>query len=189
MYTFRQNLKRLISLGLALALVVLGVFAAFVASTTNPNNKIDSGTVAVGNDVSGAIYSEIDKKPGDVVSKCVKVTYTGSLGATVKAYVSSGAVTNGSLYNLKVERGTQTSGTRPDCGDFAPTATVKADGPMSSLATDYTGGYDIKGSSFAQNDNVILRFTITHNDDSTENAHTSVTGTGLHTWKFEARSS
>jgi predicted ribosomally synthesized peptide with SipW-like signal peptide len=181
-----KNRKRLLALALAVALVVAGVFAAFTATTTNPDNKIESGTVAVGSDVSGAIYSLTGQKPTDVVTKCVRVTYTGTLAATVKAYVSSG-ITNGTLFNLKIERGTQTTGTRPDCGDFTPTATVKADGQIGSTATDYTNGYDIKGSAFAQNDNVTLRFTITTNDDTTPNGHTSVTSTGLHTWTFEAR--
>jgi predicted ribosomally synthesized peptide with SipW-like signal peptide len=182
----RSTVKKLLALCLALGLVSFGVFAAFSATTTNSNNKIESGTVAVSSDVSGVIYSETGKKPGDVVEKCIRVTYTGTLPATVKAYVAAG-ITNGTLYNLKIERGTQTTGTRPDCGNFSATGTVKSDGAIGSTATTYGTGYDLKGSAFSQNDTEILRFTLTHNDDTTANAHTSVTGTGLHTWTFEAQ--
>jgi len=186
MSKMKQHAKRLLTLGLALGLLGSGVFAAFTATTANSGNQIQSGSVAVSSDVTGAIYDASGLKPGDTVTKCINVTHTGTLASTVKAYMSAG-VTSGTLYNLKIERGTQTTGTRPDCGDFSPTATVKADGPIGTTATTYATGYDIKGSAFAENDNVILRFTITHNDDTTANAHTSVTSTGSHTWTFEAQ--
>jgi hypothetical protein len=121
-----------------------------------------------------------------VDDRCVTVSYTGSLAATVKLYASA-AVTNGADYNLQIDRGTRVGGGANDCGTFTVTANVRADAAMTTLPTTYAGGYDIKGSAFAENDSVLLRYRITHNDDTVANDHITKTGTGLHDWTFEAR--
>jgi predicted ribosomally synthesized peptide with SipW-like signal peptide len=182
----RKNAKRLLTLGLALGLLAVGVFAAFTATTTSAGNSITSGSVKIEKDVAGAIYSITGGKPGQVDDRCVTVTYTGTLAATVKLYASA-AVTNGAKYNLQIDRGTRTGGGGTDCGTFTVTGNVRADAPMTTLPTTYAGGYDIKGGAFAQNDAVLLRFRITHNDDTTPNGNTTESGTGLHDWTFEAR--
>ncbi len=165
-------------------------YSAFVATTANAGNKIESGTVKI-DQHSGAttLYSMTNRKPGDSTSACVRVTYAGSLAAAVKLYVSSG-ITNGSLYNPKVERGSGLTapGSDMNCSGFTANSTAY-DAALGSFGTDYAGGVDGKASAaaWAQNDAVDYRFTITQNDDTTANAHTTVTASGSHTFTWEAR--
>ena len=185
--------KVLLTLGvvaIVAGLSVFGVFAAFTATTANTGNQITSGTVKI-DQHSGAttLYSLTNQKPGDATSACVRVNYTGSLAAAVKLYVSSG-ITNGSDYNLKVERGSGLTGPAADmnCSGFTASSTAY-DGALGSFGTTYAGGYDGKagGAAWAANDAVDYKFTITQNDDTTANAHTTAKSSGSHTFTWEAR--
>jgi len=121
------------------------------------------------------------------VISCLRVTYTGSLASAVKLYASS-AITNGTQFNLKVERGTQTTGAFPACGDFAATSTAY-DGALGSFPSTYAAGLDGRSAAaaWATSDIVAYRFTVTQNDDPTPNAHTSVQSSGAHDFTWEAR--
>ncbi len=186
----RKVLLTLGVVGIVAGLSAFGVFAAFTATTANTGNKIDSGTVKI-DQHSGAttLYNVTNQKPGDSKAACVRVTYSGSLGAAVKLYVSSG-ITNGTDYNLKVERGSgiTTPGADMNCTGF--TASSEAyNGALGSFGTTYATGTDGKalGAAWAQNDAVDYRFTITQNDDTTANNHTTVKSSGSHTFTWEAR--
>lgn len=187
----RKLLLTLAVLGTVGGLMSVGVFAAFTATTTNTDNKIDSGTVKVDQHTGATtLYSRTDQKPGDSYSACVRVTYSGSLAAAVRIYVSTG-ITNGTLYNLKVERGSGITvpGSDMNCTGFTVSSTAY-DGQLGSFPTSYAApGVDGKASAaaWATNDAVDYRFTITQNDDTTANAHTSVTSSGAHTFTWEAR--
>ena len=185
--------RTLVVVVVAAVVASFGVFAAFTATTTNPGNSLTAGTVVIsdndGTDV--AMYTagaDGDLAPGATVVRCIKVTYTGSLAAKVKLYVSSG-VTNGTKWNLKVERGTQTTGAFPTCGNFSATSTAY-DADLGAFGTDYTGGVDGKDAAgdWATNDYVAYRFTLTAKDDATANAHITPVSTGSHTFTWEARS-
>lgn len=194
----RQETRRVLGVvgGLATVAVLAagGVFAAFTATTTNPGNSLTAGSVAISDNdganvamyTSGAVG---DLAPGDpAVVRCIKVTYTGSLDSAVKLYGSSG-VTNGGSFDLTIERGTQTTGAFPGCGDFVAGSTAYS-GTLAGLGTDWTSGVDGKAAAAAwnQNDNVAYRFTLTARDDAVVNNHTSVQSTGSHTFTWEARS-
>jgi predicted ribosomally synthesized peptide with SipW-like signal peptide len=174
------------------ALVGLGTYSAFTATTTNSGNSISSGTVSI-NQHTGAttLYNVTNQKPGDSTTKCVRVTYGGSLTASaVKLYVSSG-ITNGTQYNLEIDRGsglTTLDGTM-SCAGFTQ-STVAYNGNLGSLGTSYATGVDGKnaGATWATNDSIDYRFIITQNDDTTPNAHTSALSSGSHTFTWEARS-
>ncbi len=186
--------KLLISLGV-LALtgtLVFGTFAAFTATTTNSGNSIDSGTVKIDDDsgATSALYVRTNQKPGDSYSACLRIKYNGSLGAAVKLYTSAG-ITNGSTYNLQVERGsglTTVDGTR-SCAGFT-SASSAYNGALGSFPTTYAAGVDGKAAAaaWALNDTVDYRFTISQNDDTTPNAHTTAQSSGAHSFTWEARS-
>jgi hypothetical protein len=187
------NRKLLVTLALVVGvggLAVFGTFAAFTATTSNSGNTISSGTVNI-NQHSGAttLYSLTNQKPGDSLARCVRVTYTGSLAASVKLYASAG-ITGGSNYNLQVERGSGLTAPAADmnCTGFSASSTPY-DGQLSSFASTYAGGYDGKasGTAWSTNDSVDYRFTISQNDDTTANAHTSTVTSGTHSFTWEAR--
>jgi hypothetical protein len=175
--------------GLVAAAAGFGVFSAYSATTSNTGNSFASGSVAVGDNDGGSakLYLDSNKKPGESATGCIQVSYTGTLGASVRLYTPS-TITNGSAFNLTVERGTQTTGAFPNCGDFSPTS-VAYDGALGSFPTGYATGIAGKaaGAAWAKDDSVAYRFTITVNDDTTPNAHTSTMSTGSHDFTWEAR--
>jgi predicted ribosomally synthesized peptide with SipW-like signal peptide len=174
------------------ALVGLGTYSAFTATTTNSGNSISSGTVQIAQHTGATtLYNVSNQKPGDTTTKCVRVTYSGSLTASaVKLYVSSG-ITNGTQYNLEVDRGsgmTTLDGT-DSCAGFSQSS-VAYNGNLGSLGSTYATGVDGKNAAatWATNDAVDYRFIITQNDDTTANAHTSALSSGSHTFTWEAHS-
>jgi hypothetical protein len=174
--------------GLVAGVAGLGALSGFSATTSNTGNSFASGTVEIGdNDANATLYTATNQKPGDAVVSCITVTYTGSLAAAVKLYVSAG-ITNGTEFNLKVERGTQTTGAYPLCGDFAMSS-IAYDGALGSFPTTYGTGRDGKdaAAAWATGNSISYRFTITQNDDTTPNAHILAKSSGAHTFTWEAR--
>jgi Camelysin metallo-endopeptidase len=174
------------------ALVGLGTYSAFTATTTNSGNNISSGSVKIDQHTGATtLYNVTNQKPGDATTKCLRVTYSGSLTASaVKLYASAG-ITNGTQYNLEVDRGsglTTLDGTM-SCAGFSQTS-VAYNGSLGSLGSTYGTGVDGKAAAatWATNDTVDYRFIITQNDDTTANAHTSVLTSGTHSFTWEARS-
>lgn len=97
--------------------------AAFSATTSTPANNWTAGTVAVSdNDSNAALWTLTGLKPGDTGTKCVRVTYTGSLTANVKMYVSALAATPGGKSGMApylALQVTEGAGDQTDCSDFA----------------------------------------------------------------------
>ena len=189
MTTIRKISLTVLIAGLVAGVAAFGAFSAFSATTSNTGNSFASGTVAIGDNDGGstALYASANNKPGVPVVSCIRVTYTGSLASDVKLYTPS-TITNGTQFNLKVERGTQSTGVFPACGDFAPTSTAY-DGALGAFPTTYAAGADGKAAAaaWATNDIVAYRFTITAVDDATPDAHTTVTSSGSHDFTWEAR--
>lgn len=186
----RKLLITLLVLGGIGGVAAIGTYSAFTATTSNSGNSFSAGTVVISQHTGATtLYTGADKKPTNSATGCVRVTYTGSLAASVKLYVSSG-VTNGSLFHLKIERGSglTTLDNTMSCTGFLASSTP-FDDDIGALGTDYAGGLDGKASAaaWAQNDSVDYRFTISLKDDSTANAHTTAKGTGSHTFTWEAR--
>jgi len=188
MSNLRKILFTLAVLGVAGALAGFGAYSAFTATTTNTGNTFATGTVAISQHAGyTTLYTGSNKSPSDSTVACVRVTYTGTLTSAVKLYVSS--VTNGSKFNLKVERGSGL--TSPDntmnCTGFTSSSTPFNAG-LDTFPTTYGAGIDGKAAAatWAQNDSVDYRFTISVVDDSTPNAHTSAFSTGAHTFTWEA---
>jgi predicted ribosomally synthesized peptide with SipW-like signal peptide len=87
----RVGMKLLITavvLGLVGVVGGLGTWSAFSDTTSNEANSFESGSVTIGDDDSGsAMFSLTGMKPGDpAVSRCLDVTYTGTLDAQVRMY-------------------------------------------------------------------------------------------------------
>lgn len=186
----RKFLLSLLVLGAIGTVTGLGVYSAFTATTSNAGNSYAAGTVVISQHAGATtLYTGTNKKPLDNVVACVRVSYTGSLDAAVKLYASSG-ITNGTVFNLKVERGSGLSSldNTMNCTGFTSSSTAY-DGAIGSFASTYAGGYDGKagGGAWLTNDSVDYRFTISVNDDTTPNAHSSATSTGSHSFTWEAR--
>ena len=119
MKTSTKVLLTALCVGALGSLAAMGVFGAFSSTTTNAGNTITAGTVAIAdNDAGAAMYSLTAAKPGESVSKCIKVTYTGSLDADVHIYTTSTIGSLGQYVELTITPGTQTTPSFPSCTGF-----------------------------------------------------------------------
>jgi predicted ribosomally synthesized peptide with SipW-like signal peptide len=183
----RKVLLTLAIVGVTGSLIAFGVFAAFSATTSNPNNSITAGTVSISdNDGGTALYSVTNQKPGDYAESCIRVTYTGSVTNSVKLYRS--AFTGGSgldsYIDLAITKGT---GTAADCSDFSGSTSVYS-GTLTALGSNWAGGVALtnasNAASWAQNDAVTYRVRATLQDNNAAQG----LATGTHSLVFEAQS-
>ena len=194
-----QGRKRRIFITVAVLALMAGVAvfttsAAFTATSSNPGNLIEAGTVAIGDSDAGTgkLYDALAQRPGagnGPASTCIRVTYSGSLASSVKLYRS--AVTNGDKFRLTVERGGTTlsaPGADMNCTGFVAASTA-FDNTLDQLGTNYGGGVDGKaaGAAWSSGQSVDYRFTVYPVDDSTPNAHTTAVDTGAHSFTWEAQ--
>ena len=188
--TSRKLLRSLVVVALLASVVTVGVWAAFSATTTNPNDTFAAGSVAIGdNDADAALYSVTGRKPGDFVERCVKVTFSGSLPSTVRLYRS--AFTGGTglapYLDVAITKGT---GTQLDCGDFNAGANPSGGvytGTLNAMASTYAAGVALTNptgsATWAPNDGVTYRIRVTVQDN---NAGEGLS-TGTHSYVWEAQ--
>lgn len=191
----RKVLFTLVVLGITGTLVAVSAFSAFSSTTANSGNSFAAGTVNIGdNDAGAAMYSVTNSKPLDVVEKCIKVTYTGSLDASVKLYTASSIGSLGPYVNLTITPGTQAVSTFPDCTNFVADGAALFTGTLSSFASTHSsyanGLVDNPGAvatKWVTNDAVVYKFTLTLADDNNANGGASALTTGSHAITWEAR--
>ena len=171
------------------ALVAFGVFSAFSATTSNNNNAFRAGSVTISdNHSASALYDVTGAKPGDSsTASCIKVTYSGSLAATVKLYRS--AFTGGTglepYVNLSITKGT---GSQTNCSDFVAGASVYSS-TLGALGTSFSDAAAITltnqsgSATWNQNDAVTYKFVATLADNNAANG--KVTGTHSFTWEAQ----
>ncbi|MCE0539532.1 hypothetical protein LWF15_28935 [Kineosporia rhizophila] len=111
---------------LGLALVPVS-FSAFTGQSGSGPNTFKAATVALGDDDSGtALFTVSGLRPGDSGSRCIALTYTGTVPAQVRMYVAPGDVSGTGLeryLTLTVTEGTDSSGgSFASCSGFTPAA-------------------------------------------------------------------
>jgi hypothetical protein len=122
-------MRRVGKLGLTVVAAVAGslaaaacAYAAFSAGSSNPGNSFSAGTVAIAdNDGSGSLLSLSSARPGDSMTRCIRVQSQGDLDAVVHLYGTvSGALAP--YLSLTVTRGTDTAPSYPSCAAFTADA-------------------------------------------------------------------
>lgn len=193
MKTTTKVLLTALCVGALGSLAAMGVFGAFSATTTNAGNTITAGTVSIAdNDAGAAMYSISNAKPGESVSKCIKVTYTGSLDADVHIYTTSTIGALGQYVELTITPGSQTTPSFPSCTGFvADSGGALYSGTLANFATtknSYANGvvdYPGTGTKWAANESVVYQVTATLQSSAPEAAQGATTG--AHTFTWEAR--
>jgi len=106
-----------------------GVFGVFSATTQNAGNEISTGIVALSdNDNGSAMFNVSNAKPGDTWTRCIKVTYSGTLDADVHLYLKDGAGPLGRHLSMRMRQGTQLNSAFPSCTGFAPDSSAGGTG-------------------------------------------------------------
>lgn len=193
MRTSTKVLLTALCVGALGSLAAMGVFGAFSSTTTNAGNTITAGTVAIAdNDAGAAMYSIAAAKPGESVSKCIKVTYTGSLDADVHIYTTSTIGSLGQYVELTITPGTQATSTFPSCTGFTPdsggalyTGTLQNFGSAKNSYANGVVDYPGSGTKWATNESVVYQVTATLQSSAPDAAQGLTTG--AHTFTWEAR--
>ena len=192
----RKMLITLLVIGVVGTLAGVGTFSAFSSTTDNTGNSFDAGTVYIAdNDAGSAMYNVTNAKPATTVTKCIKVTYTGTLDADVKLYTTSTVNALGSYIDLTIDKGTLSgANTFPNCTNYVNETSGIFSGTLANFTTtknNYTNGIAVNpgaGTKWVTNDYVVYRFTLTLQDNNAANGGAGgALLSGAHSFTWEAR--
>jgi hypothetical protein len=150
-------LRRWHRFAVAVAIVALvpaaggATYAAFRATSANDGNMVEAGSVKLSDNGDGsALVSLASAVPGNTTSACVKVTYDGSLPATVRLHGTTAGGGLDQYLDLKVTRGTYSPSTPAykSCTNFQADGTnyigagngVIYNGTLTGYPDDYASG-------------------------------------------------
>lgn len=185
----RKILRTLVVVGIVGAVAGVSSWSAFTSQADNPSNIVSAGTVVLSDNDGGTapLYDIQGATPGATQTSCIRVSYSGSLAATVKLYTPSTIGALGPDVNLKIESGTQASPSYPSCTGFSAETTL-FDAALSTFPTTYAGGitdFPGSGTQWSNGDAVVYRVTATLSASVADSAQGATTG--LHTLRWEAR--
>ena len=148
---------RLRGLGVLGALALLvplaggATFAAYTATSQNDGNRVEAGSVKLSDNGDGTSLMSLSAAvPGDTSTACIKVTYDGTLPATVRLHGTTTGSGLDQYLDLKVTRGTYNPSTPAfkSCTNFQPDGTdyigagngVIYNGTLQGYPDDYASG-------------------------------------------------
>jgi len=176
-------------------LLAAGAFAwttthsSFTATTKNTSSSVTAGSVSLSDDDGGsALFGVSGLTAGSSGTKCIVVTYGGSLAALVHVYATGYTQTSGlaRFLDLTITQGSGSSfaGSGPTtCSGFTPGTTIYT-GTLDSFATaaaSYASGVGTWAPT-AAGQTITYRFTYTL-DPRTPNAVASGTAAASFTWE------
>ena len=149
--TRRRKVRAMLALAFVTAAAGAGTFAAFVATTQNDGNRIESGSVKLeDNDSDSQVLSLSAAQPGATDQGCIEVTYKGSLDSGLRLYGSTSGSGLDQYLNLKVTRGVYDPSNPgfDSCTNFQPDGTdyigagsgVIYNGTLQGYADSYATG-------------------------------------------------
>ena len=174
------------------SIAAFGVFAAFSQTTVNSGNSFAAGTVTIGdNDAGSALYNVSNRKPGDSVTSCIRVTYSGTLTSDVHLYTADPIGAIGPYVNLTIDAGTQPAACLPELHRLqrrrGRAAVQRHAGRLRGrpqLLRQRTGDYPgTVATSWSPGDVVVYRFTVSLQDNNSAAGLAS----GSHAFTWEAR--
>ena len=147
-------LQRLGALGLLALLVPAAggtTFAAYTATSGSTGDRVGAGSVKLSDNGNGSsLVSLSGAVPDDTTSACIKVTYDGSLPATVRLHGTTTGSGLDQYLDLKVTRGVYTPSDPAfkSCSNFQPDGTnyigagngVVYNGTLQRFPDDYASG-------------------------------------------------
>ena len=131
----------MLALVAASLLVLNSSRAAFSDTADSTGNSLAAGTVdLVDDDVGMAMFTVPNMAPGDSVTKCITVTYSGSIANPAAVRVYSGNYTDSAALAdfliLTIEEGT--GGSFVDCSGFILENTIESGSTLATFDTTHT---------------------------------------------------
>jgi hypothetical protein len=149
----RRGHRFLVAVAVALLVPAAGsaTYAAFRATTSNGGNLVEAGSVKLSDNGDGsALVSLSAAVPGDTTSACIKVSYNGTLPATVRLHGTTTGSGLDQYLDLKVTRGVYNPATPAfkSCTNFQADGTnyigagngVVYNGTLQGFPDDYASG-------------------------------------------------
>jgi hypothetical protein len=170
---------------LAVGLIAFGsgsTYSAFSSTTKNAGNAFAAGTVHLrDNDGGSVMFNVSGMLPTDAArTRCITVTYDGSLDANVKLYATVSSTGVEQYVNLTVETGTTTSG-YGDCTGFSALSTLY-NGSLASYPTNDASGLAEPGNPWTTGEAHAYRFTVSLQNNF---AAQGKTATATFTWEAQ----
>ena len=146
-------------LGLVVAMVGGGTWAAFSATTSNTGNSFSTGSVTLSNNLgASAMFSVTDMAPLQVEGpECIEVTYTGSLDAAVTLYGTTDAGGLDAFLDLVVEKGAT-------CAAFGVPDELY-NGTLAAYPDDFATGIVDPDATWTSGETAAYQFTVTLQND------------------------
>lgn len=170
-----------------------GVFGLFSATTQNAGNEISTGIVALtDNDNGSAMFNVTNAKPSDTWTRCIKVTYGGTLAADVHMYLKNTTGALGPHISMTVHQGSQASSTFPDCTGFTPDGSADGTGLVYAgpATADVDGTYELGlplvafgQDSWGTATSQVYKFTMTLDANTPDAMQGSTTGSMTVVWE------
>jgi hypothetical protein len=124
-------------------LVVTSSRAAFVAQSDNATNQVSSAAIQLtDNDNGVAMFNNITGLvPGQVVDRCLDVTYTGTVDPTAVRLSVAGTPTGtlGTYLDLTIDYAPDTADAYGSCASFPASPTTAYTGTLAAFAAAHTG--------------------------------------------------
>jgi hypothetical protein len=168
----------------------VGTRAAISDTTDNPGNQFNAGAIdLVDNDAGTYMYQVNNVQPGDSISRCIRVSYTGTLDSTVKLFMTTPIDTLGPYIDMSVDVGSQATSSFPNCTGFTSAANLYT-GTLSGFQSahpDVAGGlaYSPNGASpWTDGDSVVYRVTLTLSNTA-RGPGEDFSGTHTYSWQAD----
>jgi hypothetical protein len=166
-------------------LVLRGTEAVFSAEVTNGSNSWNTGTVAISTDLTGtamfdsAVGKDGKMIPGQTLTKCIEVTYSGDVAATINLYTSAssetpvgGLITGAATEALDIEinEGSGTPAADAACTGFTAGTDIQAPGKLSAFTakSTYASGISNWAAPATGTRKKMYRFKVTLPSTSTQ---------------------
>ena len=169
----------------------VGTRAAISDTTDNPGNQFNAGAIElVDNDAGTYMYQVNNVQPGDSISRCIRVSYTGTLDSAVTLFMGTPIDSLGPYIDMSVDVGTQASSSFPTCTGFASSANLYT-GTLSDFQATHpdvaTGlGYSPNGASpWTDGDSVVYRVTLTL-QNAARGPGEDFSGTHTYSWQADS---
>ena len=170
---------------------VAGTTAALSDTTDSSLNEFDAGEIDLtDNDADSFMYDVDNQEPGDVVEKCVQISYTGTTDSLVALYLGSPIGSVGPYVDMTVDVGTQSTVAFPDCAGFVAGTNLYT-GTLAGFQADHGTAEDgiVYGPAgvdtpFASGDTVVYKVRLELSADPRQPGE-NFSGPHTYTWRAE----